>query len=89
MIADFESEGYGGKFYPCFYDLISKKHDEIFPPLSRDSAMAICLDLADQILAYLTAGFSLEITDIQFQLTRGLVVVTFILQVIIGYIELS
>ena len=51
--------------------------------------MAICLDLADQILAYLTAGFSLEITDIQFQLTRGLVVVTFILQVIIGYIELS
>ena len=56
MIADFESDGNGEKFYPCFYDLISKKHDEIFPPLSRDSAMAICLDLADQILAYLTAG---------------------------------
>ena len=49
MIADFESDGNGEKFYPCFYDLISKKHDEIFPPLSRDSAMAICLDLADQI----------------------------------------
>ena len=58
VVPNFESDGNGEKFYPCFYSLLPKKHNEIFPSLSRDASMSVCLELADQILAFITVVFS-------------------------------
>lgn len=74
VISNLETDGNGEKFYPSFYECVFSRFTVMFPSFGRDASLSIGLELADHILAFLSAGYIADMelknsVDIDFDLS--------------------